>query len=101
MIGSPAGILDGSLDLTAKLGNQIATSTESLHGHRGEFPFTFRLDPKQQLEPIRDAVLSLSLKLNDASEPLCLILYTAADGWGHRIDGLSKTALRVTLALEI
>jgi GT2 family glycosyltransferase len=100
-IGAPSGILDGSLNLTAKLGNQKVTSTESLKGHRGEFPFTFRLNPEQQLETIADAVLSLTLTLKAATEPLYVILYTAADGWGHRITGLRNKALRVTLALEV
>lgn len=101
MIGAPSGMLDGSIHLTAELGNQKATSTESLNGHRGEFPFTFRLDPKQKLKATPGALLSFHLTLKDATEPLYLILYTTADGWGHQIAGLRNKALRVTLALEV
>ena len=100
MIGAPSGILDGLLRLTAQLGTQTTTCTESLTGHRGEFAFTFRLDPTQPLEAIPNATLSLDLTLTDATEPLYLILYTTAEGCGHQIAGLPAKALRVNLALE-
>ena len=101
MIGAPSGILDGTLQLTARLGGQIVTSTESLAGHRGEFPFTFRIDQEQHLNVIPDATLQLELELHDATEPLYVILYSTAAGWGHQIAGLPTKALRVTLAFEL
>jgi len=95
-IGDSVGELDGELTVSGRHNGHTFTVTESLKGHRREFPFTFHLGD-QAFEAPSGQPLELGITPHRSQWPVHLLAFQTVTPWAHHIHGLPTLALKITV----
>ena len=95
-IGDSVGELDGELTVTGESNGNRFTVTESLKGHRREFPFTFHIGD-QAFEAPSGQPLELNITPHQNQWPVHLLAFQTVSPWGHHLQELPTLALKITI----
>jgi GT2 family glycosyltransferase len=95
-IGDSVGQLDGELTITGRCETGSFTVTESLSGHRREFPFTLHLG-QQAFNAPQGKPLALTITPRANHYPVHLLAFQTVSPWAHQINQLPNLALKITM----
>ncbi|WP_298210136.1 glycosyltransferase family 2 protein [Ferrimicrobium sp.] len=95
-IGDSVGELDGELEVAGETKDATFRVTESLTGHRREFPFTLHLGDQAFPAPPGEP-LTITITPRNNHYPVHLLAFQTVSPWAHHLHGLPTLALKLTM----